>query len=207
MIDTDDDCGEVDVSAMFQQEASELVHVHNLESTLNKFGYTTGDRIERRELVLMYKKGKTVPSYQCCTLPPHQVSPVEAEMEAEISRRAHSGSYAEAKEMRARLTFLRGEFDNLQIEGARTIRNDQAVLFERGSKTLLSMEKQRQQEHRRATQERCDVVRADLAQTHHIQRENCEMELSRVSMPSPKYSKRLIELFKAEAQYDLLVLL
>ena len=52
-----DDCGEVDVSAMFRQEASELINVHNLESTLNKFGYTKGDRIERRELVLMYKKG------------------------------------------------------------------------------------------------------------------------------------------------------
>lgn len=57
MMETVDDCGEVDVSAMFQQEASDLVHVHDLESTLNKFGYSRGDRIERRELVLMYKKG------------------------------------------------------------------------------------------------------------------------------------------------------
>ena len=57
MEETMDDCGEVDVSAMFRQEASELIHVHNLESTLNKFGYTKGDRIERRELVLIYKKG------------------------------------------------------------------------------------------------------------------------------------------------------
>lgn len=57
MMETADDCGEVDVSALFQQEASELIHVHNLESTLNKFGYSKGDRIERRELVLMYKKG------------------------------------------------------------------------------------------------------------------------------------------------------
>jgi hypothetical protein len=56
-MDTTDNSGEVDQSAMFRQEASELIHVHNLESTLNKFGYTRGDRIERRELVLMYKKG------------------------------------------------------------------------------------------------------------------------------------------------------
>ena len=57
MMETVDDCGEVDVSVMFQQEASDLIHVHDLESTLNKFGYSRGDRIERRELVLMYKKG------------------------------------------------------------------------------------------------------------------------------------------------------
>lgn len=121
-------------------------------------------------------------------------------MEDEISRLAHNGSYTEAKEMRTRLTFLRGEFDSLQIEGARAVRDDQASLFETGSKTLLAMEKQRQLENKRVTQRKCELVRADLAQTHQIQRENCEMELSRVKMPSPKYSKRLIELFKAEAQ-------
>ena len=121
-------------------------------------------------------------------------------MEAEISRLAHSGSYSEAKEMRARLTFLRGEFDNLQIEGARAVRNDQTALCDTGSKTLLAMERERQLERKRATQRQCELIRADLSQTHLIQRENCEMELSRIKMPSPKYSKRLIELFKAEAQ-------
>jgi hypothetical protein len=59
-METIDDCGEVDVSAVFRQEASALIHVHNLESTLSKFGYAKGDRIERRELVLMYKKGRFV---------------------------------------------------------------------------------------------------------------------------------------------------
>lgn len=121
-------------------------------------------------------------------------------MEAEISRLAHSGSYADAKEMRARLSFLRSEFDSLQLEGARSVRNDQAALFDAGSGTLLAMEKERQLKHKRETQKLCELVRADLSQTHQIQRENCEMELSRVHMPSPKYSKRLIELFKAEAE-------
>lgn len=48
---------EVDQSAMFRQAASELIHVDSLESALNKFGYSRGDRIERRDLVVIYKKG------------------------------------------------------------------------------------------------------------------------------------------------------
>jgi hypothetical protein len=53
----DEASAELDQSAMFRQAASELIHVHDLESTLSKFGYSSGDRIERRDLVLMYKKG------------------------------------------------------------------------------------------------------------------------------------------------------
>jgi hypothetical protein len=125
---------------------------------------------------------------------------VEAEMEAEISRLAHCNAYRDAKEMRARLTFLRGEFDQLQLTGASAIRNDQVALFETGSKALLAMEKARQLQNRRETEHHCEMVRADLAQTHKIQRENCEAEVSRITMPSAKYSKRLIELFKAETE-------
>ena len=125
-------------------------------------------------------------------------------METEISRLAHSGAYREAKEMRARLTFLRGEFDNLQITGASAIRNDQVSLYETGSKTLLAMERERQRNQKLETEHRCELVRADLAQTHEIQNENCEMEISRINMPPTKYSKRMIELKKAEAGYILL---
>lgn len=120
-------------------------------------------------------------------------------METEISRLAHTGSYDEAKEMRSRLTFLRGEFDNLQLTGASVVRNDQVSLFQTGSKALLSKQKQEQQVQKRETESKCEALRAELAQTHEIQRENLEKELSRIKMPSPKYSKRLIELFKAEA--------
>lgn len=122
-------------------------------------------------------------------------------MEAEISRLAHCGSYTEAKEMRARLNFLRGEFDSLQLTGASAVRNDQVALYGTGSRALLSMERERERQQRRDTEHKCDLIRADLAQTHEIQRENIELELSRISMPSPKYSKRLIELFKAETEY------
>ena len=128
---------------------------------------------------------------------------VEMEMEAEISRLAHCGAYTEAKEMRSRLTFLRGEFDNLQLTGASAIRNDQVALFNTGSKALLVMEKKQQLRNRRETEHQCELVRQDLAQTHEIQRELCEMEVSRIMMPSSKYSKRLIELFKAETEYVL----
>jgi hypothetical protein len=122
-------------------------------------------------------------------------------MEAEISRLAHDGLYDQAKEMRARLTYLRGEFDSLQTTGARVVRSDQIGLFETGSKALIKMQTERQAQLRAETERHCNGLQAELNKTHEIERENLEKELARMTIPSPKYSKRLIELFKAEAGF------
>jgi hypothetical protein len=120
-------------------------------------------------------------------------------METEISRLAHDGLYDEAKEMRARLTQLHAEFGSLQTTGARVVRSDQDVLFETGSKTLVAQERQRQADAKRQVEKKCADLRADQQKSHEIQWENLEKVISKITMPSQKYSKRLIELFKAEA--------
>jgi hypothetical protein len=54
----------------------------------------------------------------------------------------------------------------------------------------------------------CERTRADMLRHHEIQWDNLELEIARIPRPIMKYSKRLIELFKAETglirlkQYD-----
>lgn len=119
-------------------------------------------------------------------------------METEISRLAHDGMYDEAKEMRARLTSLYNEFGSLQTIGASVVRSDQYKLYETGSKAIISMQRTRQMTKKHETEEICEKLIQDGIKTHEIQQENLEKVISQVKMPSQKYSKRLIELFKAE---------
>lgn len=171
---------EIDASNMFKEAASNLSTVTSLDESLNRFGYNSDDRIERRELVLMY-------------------SSIRDEMEKEIHTLAHDSAYDAAKEMRGRLTELRSDFGRLQTDGAKLIRDDQCQLFEKGSSRLLSDTKKRHTVEMERIEEIGEEMREDLAKTHEIQKENLEKALMRMKLPRTKYSKRLIELFKAES--------
>jgi hypothetical protein len=198
--------GDMDASMMFQQGVSDLVDAVSLEDVLGRFGYALGDRVDRRDLVLMYRKGEARRKLHavCISLVHLYYSSstiaVESEMEAEIDRLAHSGSYDGAKDMRARLTRLRAEFDGLQTTGLANVGRDQDILFEKGSRAMLAQHRAALSAHRRDVEARCEALLQDAAQTQAIERENLEKELSRVHMPSIKYSKRLMDLFKAETR-------
>ena len=69
-----DEDNEIDVSTFFKQEASDLASVGDLNGTLNRFGFSSDDRINRRELVQMY-------------------GAVNKEMEKEIYSLANSNRY------------------------------------------------------------------------------------------------------------------
>jgi hypothetical protein len=173
---------EIDASNVFKQAASNLSTVNTLDESLNRFGYNSDDRIERRELVLMY-------------------SSIRGEMEKEIHHLAHDSAYDSAKEMRNRLNGLKSDFGGLQTDGAKLIRDDQCQLFEKGAAILLSDTRNRHTQEIERIREVGDDLRNDLAKTHEIQEENHEKTLMRMSLPHTKYSKRLIELFKAESGY------
>lgn len=180
---------EVDSTVIFKQDADQLTSVKDLEDALNRFGYSKDDRISRRELVLIYTK-------------------IRNEMEHEIFRLANSSCYSEAKEMRQRLTNLRLEFDNLQLSGVANLRRDQESMFDKASTYLESDLKKRQ-----------EVATADLGSYiehqikseeffHTIQSDNLDQTISKIPRPKMRYSKRMIELFRAEyglnklKQYD-----
>jgi hypothetical protein len=103
--------------------------------------------------------------------------------------------------MRSRLTGLKGDFGALQTNGAKLVRDDQAQLFDQGSSMLLGETRSRHAEEVERVLEEGEELRRDLAKTHEIQLENLEKKLSRQQLPHTKYSKRLIELFKAESGY------
>ena len=73
---------EVQTSSLYrQQNKSNYACVKDLKHCLQLFGYTLDDRIERRELVIIFRS-------------------VSNEMEREIAALAQSSKYNEAKEMR-----------------------------------------------------------------------------------------------------------
>jgi hypothetical protein len=129
-------------------------------------------------------------------------------MEPEIFRLANTACYAEAKEMRARLTNLRAEFDHLQLSKASNIRDEQQRLFQRASKELINKV---DKEHDKQL-DQLDQFMEQQKKTHELYKEieinNLEQKISLIPRPDIRYSKRLIELFKAEynlnklKQYD-----
>ena len=183
------DENELDATTIFKQDAEQLTTVQDFEDALSRFGFTKDDKISRRELVGIFTQ-------------------IRDAMEPEIFALANSGRYAEAKEMRARLTNLRAAFDDLQLGGAAKIRREQEELFGRGSAELA---KKLQDSHTASIAELEDTFSQE-ATKHSLYREiqttKLEQTISKVERPNMRYSKRLIELFRAEynlnklKQYD-----
>ena len=187
--DDEEEEREVDLNAVYKSAASELHAVRDLTETLSRFGYSKDDRIGRRELVLMYRA-------------------VEKEMEAEISRLAFSGDYDGAKELRQRLTTLRAEFDSLQTTVVKTTHDDQRAFMRRAIKEVnIAVDETHSKELSSLLVSNVEIEE-NMRNTHEIQWDNLELEISRIPRPRMKYSKRAIELFRAESglirlkQYD-----
>ncbi len=185
----DEDSFELDATVIFKQEADQLTTVQNLEDALSRFGFNKEDKITRRELVTIYKN-------------------IRDAMEPEIFRLANTARYAEAKDMRARLTNLRQEFDDLQLNGAARIRSEQQNLFVKAEKEILT-KLQCEHEHKVQTlRQRFEEQEKTHTLYHTIQSNNLDQTISKIHKPPVRYSKRLIELFKSEynlnklKQYD-----
>lgn len=181
--------GEVDKAMIFRQPASNLVRAKSLVDVMACFGYSSDDRVEQRELVLMYRA-------------------VEKEVEAEISRSAADGRYNEAKELRYIITNIRQEFDNLQLSAVQKVKFDQEKKFSQGKSEFLTTKTQRDVHIGDLVQDECERMKADTLLTHAIQREKLEHELSLIPVPRMKYSKRANEMMNEEkelirlCQYD-----
>lgn len=177
----DADDYEVDSSEIFRPDVRNLCHVRNLAETMSAFGYNHDDRVERRELCNMW-------------------ATVKRDIEVEIVRLAHNNGYEHAKKLRARLITLRAEFDGLQTN---TVAKSQVLQHERFNSAEEEMKKKLKDETRELlshTMEECAQLEADLELSRRIQTENLEFEISNIPTPRVMYSKRAIELKKAEAE-------
>ena len=172
---------EIDSSVIFNQPASNVTSLSNLAGALQCFGYSPEDRMEQRELVIMYRT-------------------IERDFEAEIRQNAQNGNYHEAKNLRARLTSIRAEFDNLQLSSVQKVKVDQNVLFARGKAEFLHNTQSQLRNQSDSVEDECERLKADTLLTHAIQWENLEHELSLMILPRMKYSKRANELMTAETE-------
>lgn len=180
-MDYDEDY-EIDTSSVFKQQASELATVTDLDGTLKKFGYAKDDRIERREMVLMY-------------------TAVEKDMEREIKRLASDTCFDEAKATRETLTKLRDEFCCLQTDATGTMLRDQSAYFEKAKGQMYAKLNAKHAEEQNYVAEQIEKARLAEKKKHDIQTENLEKAIARIRRPNVKYTKRMIELFKAESGY------
>jgi hypothetical protein len=185
----EDDDFELDAGVIFKQDADQLTTVQHLEDALSRFGFQMDDKISRRELVTIYEH-------------------IRDAMEPEIFNLANTARYAEAKEMRARLSALRKEFDDLQLNGAARIRNEQHQLFEKASKEVVGKLRQEQEMRVDTLKRHFEEQSRTHSLYHTIQSGNLDQTISKTHRPPIRFSKRLIELFKSEynlnklKQYD-----
>ena len=182
---------ELDASQYFRQSTSDqaILQVRDMDDVLRIFGYSKDDRIDRRDLCLMYNA-------------------VSKNMEDEVHRLAHTAKYDDAKDMRARLGSLRKAFDGQQTNGVSVSQQDQLKNFEKASAVMRRSVREKLGEQQREVHEYIHQLKGDQAKFHKIQWENLELKISRIVRPRMKYSKRTQELFVAEnelirlSQYD-----
>ena len=165
-----DDDSEIEAHEIFKQEADQLTTVENFGDGLNRFGYSIDDRIPRRDLVLIFTK-------------------IRNEMEAEIFRLANSSCYAEAKEMKGRLTLIREEFDNLQLNGAANVRNDQKTYFEKATHFINQDLNKKHVEDIKELTNQFERLRSDEDFYHTIQTDNLTQTISKIHKPKMRFKK------------------
>jgi hypothetical protein len=170
----DDDLeNEVDMSTVYKQAANNLTTIKNFNDSLNRFGYTKDDRIDRRDMVLMYQT-------------------IHGEMSNEITSLAHSNSYSNAKEMRNNLNSIKQEFLNLQITNDQNRRNEQEEIFRKTQESFLNEIKLRHANEEREVLRKCQNLKENLLKTHEIEIENLELKIKKIKKLPVVYSKKLI---------------
>jgi hypothetical protein len=169
----DDFESEIDVSTVYKQAANNLTTIKNFNESLNRFGYTKDDRIDRRDMVLMYQT-------------------IQSEMSNEITSLAHSNSYSNAKEMRNNLNTIKKEFLNLQVTNDENRRNEQEEIFQKTQQSFLNEVRLRHENEERDVLRKCQALRENLAKTHEIEIENLELKLKKIKKLPVVYSKKLI---------------
>lgn len=180
------DANELDAVVLFKDEATDLSTVQDLEDALSRFGYEITDKITRRELVLIYKK-------------------IKQEMDKEIFQLANvKNRYADAKEMRQRQINLRSEFDGLQKNAVLDNLKSQEENFQKASDLVQA---KLMKKHDQEIKEFTTFVSNKKEQEeffHGIQTSNLNQTISKIERPNIRYTKRLIELHRAETGLNLL---
>lgn len=123
---------------------------------------------------------------------------VNKEMKKEIFNLANSNRYEEAKDMRSRLTTIRKEFDSLQTTVVKTTQKVQTAFLEKAIKEINSDLSAAHYNQSEKLFEKASKMEEEQRKTNEIQWDNLERKIAQIPQASVKYSKRAIELLRAE---------
>jgi hypothetical protein len=167
-----------------KRDLGHLNTVQNMKEAFERFDYKEDDVLPRREQVKMFRM-------------------IEEEMKREINDlccQERMDAYDKGKELSQRLSMLQDGFAGLQTKEMERVQQTQSTHFRRAHKYLTNtIAEKHKAEHERVNQVVTDKI-DDVAQLHDIEQENLELELSLTKKPRMKFSRRLLELKKAESE-------
>lgn len=184
-----DNENELDTTIVFKEQATGLGNVRNMDEALDKFGYTKNDKINRRELVEIYKK-------------------VEKDINNDILNLSLKNKYKEIKEKKNNEHKIYDEFSSQQINTVKKNQIKQKELFQLGE-TLLT--DKTNEENNKIKNELISTIdeRNQLNNLYKdIETSQLLSSIKSLKKPKMKYSKTIINLLHMEnnlnklEQYD-----
>ncbi|CAM9277712.1 unnamed protein product [Chrysoparadoxa australica] len=160
-------------------DAGKLWRCTTLDEVVGQFGYAPGDRIPRRDQVMIFKR-------------------LERAIVGKKAELVEAGNYVQIMQLDDTLEKLRHQFQDLQMRDARKDHAYQKNLFEVSQSITLSTRSDAQKKMLARQEGELVMDEAELAHIHMIQRENLDLELSWLPEPRVKYSKKFLELRKSE---------
>ncbi|CAM9540113.1 unnamed protein product, partial [Discosporangium mesarthrocarpum] len=161
-------------------EVTGLCSVRNVEEAVEKFGYAPEDRIPRRDQIRIYER-----------------------VHAAISRRKLKlvalGRYNELVELDKNLRNIKQGFQDLQLKDMSKDQERQRALYRAAQKKVVATSRSAAHSEHRRVEERCEDRLKEVEALHRVQQKRLELELSWLPKPRLKYTKRFLELHKAEA--------
>jgi hypothetical protein len=172
---------EYDLSAFATPTVGDLAYVTDITDGLSKFGFSVGEKVNRRELCTIY-------------------SQIKSDMKDEIYRLARSNGYESAKKMEQKLKKISQAFKDVQTSELNEVHQKEVGNFLIADSELKDQLSQSVKASKDEMISSCVDFEKKLKLQHKIEQENLEYELSRMKIPVTKYSKRIIELLKAESE-------
>lgn len=167
----------------YDQSSSDIESLKTVRDAFTLFGLNPDDRTHRREQVKMWKH-------------------IEDSMLAEITTLTSSGRlecYDRAKALNTALENIKNGFKGLQTQEMTRNQEQQKGMFNKASHKLAKQVSASEQRRIKEQELLCEKLQSDLAALQSIERENLSHEMA-IQVPGKcRFSKRVLELRRAES--------
>ena len=156
-----------------------LSNVGSLSDAYSNYGFATGDRIEKRDQVTMFKE-------------------MRGSMEEYLGGMARDGRYDAAVDLRDRMDHVTEQFQNTMLATEQTRQADERAMVKEASGKVLRKLKAHWREERRAAERMCDQSVADIVEDNAVHTQVLERDIAHAPRPRIKFSKTLLDMKTAE---------